>query len=141
MGAALYWIKTVRHIAHTGIFSGLQSRVCKFTKTFLFTRRAHKGFKGTFVNRGFPSLYGGSLKSLLTVPLMQWRIFSVPSLNLDLDLELNLNLNFASALILNWLWLWNYFWSLPLTLNSSLALTLTLNCSWFGPCFWSLHLP
>ena len=33
------------------------------------TRRTHKGFKGTVVNRALPSLHEGSLEIALTVPL------------------------------------------------------------------------
>ena len=42
-----------------------------FSNILLF-RRANKGFKGTVINRPFPSLHGGSLKFMLTVPLKQF---------------------------------------------------------------------
>ena len=40
------------------------------TKWFrsVYTRQTHKGFKGTVVNRVLPSLHGGSLEIMLTVP-------------------------------------------------------------------------
>ena len=41
----------------------------KFEHTYLCIHRTHKGFKGTVVNRGLPSLHGGSLDIILTVPL------------------------------------------------------------------------
>ena len=40
----------------------LQLNTSGFRKVYLCTRRMHKGFKGTVVNRTFPSLHGGSLE-------------------------------------------------------------------------------
>ena len=62
---AVYSVQSQYSAAPTGIFSRLQV----FGYTYLFTRRTHKGFKGTIVNPAFLSLHGESLEITLIVPL------------------------------------------------------------------------
>ena len=56
--------------AHCTQLNAMQSGFDKYTHTYLWTRKAHVGFKDTVVNLILPSFHEGSLETTLTVPLI-----------------------------------------------------------------------